>query len=364
MTRLGALLLLVLIGCVGGPLYRPDASVPSEAGVPAPDAQPSPTDSGPVVVADLGTPAPDSGPPPAPDLGSAPDAGPTDVGPITNPIDGVMGTPEVIASGYQFTEGPAWYQGSLLFSDIPADTVYRWQPGGGVSVFRSPSNNTNGMAVGPRGELYAAEHGGRRLTVLRSGSTEWETVTDRYEGQRYNSPNDIAVRSDGWVYFTDPEWGIIDNLAARELNFNGLFRYQQDTRRGDLEWQADWVGHPNTPRPNGLVFSPDEETLYMADDQNDRLIVFRVREDAQLDQRMEWSTGPTPDGMTVDSEGNVYVATESGVEVYSPSARLWGTISLPNGASNVTFGGSDGRDLFVTAGGDVYRVRMSIAGQP
>lgn len=343
--------LLLGCSCVGGTLSTSDASA-TDRGVP--------TDQG--VAPEVG-PADVSGEVPA-DAGmadvSTPDALPPDAGAPVDPLAG-RGTPEVIASGYVFVEGPLWHDGGLLFSDIPANRIYRWTESDGVRVFREPSAGSNGLARSANGQLYAAEHGGRQVSVRAPGASAWTALVARHEGARFNSPNDLIVRSDGVVYFTDPEWGILGDLSARELSFNGLFRYRPGGTTS-VEWQANWQGHPDTPRPNGVTLSPDERTLYMAEDRGAAIYVFDVAADGALTERSQWATAPTPDGLTVDLAGNLYVGTARGVEVYAPAGTRWGLIPLSGAASNVAFGG-DGRDLFVTSGTEVLRIRLTVMGR-
>lgn len=299
------------------------------------------------------------------DSGSVPDSGPVDIGvaqdagaPV-NPLDG-QGAPQEIASDYDFLEGPKWYKGNLLFTDIPANTIYQLEANGSVSVFRRPSNNANGLAVDTQDRLLAAEHGTRRVSRA-TGTDAPATLVDRYEGDRLNSPNDLTVRSDGTVYFTDPEWGIADSPELHELDFNGVFKVDPG---GDLsvQWSTPWRGHNNTPRPNGIVLSEDERTLYVAVDNESVVMVFDVAVDGSLSApRARWRTSSVPDGMAMDTAGNLYVATSAGVEVFAPVGSKWGTISVPR-ASNVTFGGADAKILYITAGSSLHSVRLSQEG--
>lgn len=344
---------LALVGCDGD--VEPDAG-PADLGIL--DAGQGLDMGIPDAGTDVGQPdfgSPDTG---EPDQGvdGGVDLGPEDAGLPVDPLEGT-GTPEVRAGGFGFTEGPVWHAGRLLFSDIPGDRIHALGSEG-ASVFREPSEHSNGLFARD-GALYACLHGSRRVVRI-TDSGELEVLADAFEGRRLNSPNDLVVAADGTVYFTDPEWGIIDDLNQRELDFNGLFRIDP---QGGLhrEWSAPWQGHGNTPRPNGVALSPDGRTLYMADDAGARVLVFDVADDGSLGERSTWSVAPTPDGLTVDVAGNLYVATAQGVEVYSPAGDRWGAVSLAS-PSNVSFGGNGRRTLFVTAGAELLSVGMRVPG--
>jgi gluconolactonase len=277
-----------------------------------------------------------------------------------NPLDGV-GPVELVRGAFMFTEGPQWREreGDLLFSDIPANVVFRLVLPGTVSDFRRPSDNSNGLAVDTMGRLYAAEHGSRALTRARMDGTRETLASGFMEGgamRRLNSPNDVIVRSDGTVYFTDPPYGI-NPATQQELSFNGVFRR---TPAGALT--AEWRG-ARTSRPNGVALSPDERTLYVADTADGRVRAWDVAADGALSrERTVATTSGNPDGMAVDRDGNLFVTTGTGVQVFSSAGRLWGTIAVPMQPANCAFGGADARTLFVTARTAVYRVRLARPG--
>lgn len=296
-------------------------------------------------------------------LDAGADAGPDDLGPADAgaPVDPLVGrgAVELVADGFVFVEGPRWFEGRLVFSDIPASTIYEVDAAGAVSVFLQPSGGSNGLAVDSMGRLLLAEHEGRRVSRLAGGTRA--TVVESYMGQSLNSPNDLCVRSDGTLYFTDPEWGIVGDLSVRELDVNGVYRVDASGAI-HLEHSVAWTGHGSTPRPNGVVLSADETRLYVGNDLDAELWVFDVASDGALSGPVDtWTTRATPDGMAMDLAGNIYVGTADGVQVFDPSGAEWGLIPIAN-ASNVAFGGDDARTLFVTAEDAVHSVRLASPG--
>lgn len=263
-------------------------------------------------------------------------------------IDGAPWT--VVADGLDFTEGPVWHPGGyLLFSDIPADRIYRWRDGE-LGVYRDPSGNANGLTLDRDGELLACEHGNRR--VSRETPHGIVTVADQYDGRRLNSPNDLVVRSNGAIYFTDPPYGIRED--ERELPFNGVFRLAD----GALSLLAD-----DFDRPNGIAFSPDERTLYVADTARHHVRAFDVAPDGTLAAGRifaEMREGGRPDGMKVDRDGRLYVCAGS-LQVFAADGRPLGVVDCPQPPANCAWG-DDGSALFITARTAVYRTRFSVRG--
>jgi gluconolactonase len=296
---------------------------------------------------------------PQPDA-SAPDASAPDASAPVNPLDGI-GAVEMVRGGFMFTEGPQWRsrEGDLLFTDIPANTIHRLMLPMAVMAFRQPSDNANGLAVDAMGRLLAAEHGSRSVTRTLANGMRETLASGFMEGgamRRLNSPNDLIVRSDGTVYFTDPPYGI-NPATQQELSFNGVFRR---TAAGALS--AEWRG-ARASRPNGIALSPDERTLYFTDTSDGRVRAMDVGPDGALSgERTLATTSGNPDGMAVDRDGNLFVTTNSGVQVFSPAGRLWGTIAVPMQPANCAFGAADGRTLFVTARNALYRVRLARPG--
>lgn len=270
-----------------------------------------------------------------------------------DPLLGV-GVVELVQGGFQFTEGPQWRdtEADLLFSDVAGNTTFRYAPGGGAAtVFRMPSANANGLALDPAGKVLAAEHGSRSITRAAT------PIAAMFEGARLNSPNDVIAATDGTIYFTDPPYGI--QPAQQELTFNGVFRIATD---GTLT--AEQRG-PLSARPNGVGLSPDGTTLYVADTADGNLYRFPIGAGGALGTRaVAAATSGSPDGLAVDSGGNVFVATGTGVEVFAPSRTRWGVIAVPQQPANCAFGDADHRTLYITARTALYRVRLAHPGLP
>jgi gluconolactonase len=280
------------------------------------------------------------------------DAAPADVVQIVNPLVDA-GDVELVDGGYQFTEGPQWRdaEGDLVFTDIPANTIFRYVPGGSAPVsLRMPSEMANGLAIAPDGALWAAEHGSR--TVTRDAVA----MASMFEGSRLNSPNDVVIATDGTAYFTDPPFGIGDQ--PDELTFMGVFRLSGTTltaeHRGGL-----------TERPNGIGLSPDGARLYVAYSNDGVVYRFGIQADGSLGPREPHATtSGGADGLALDGAGNVFVTSSSGVEVFAPDGSKWGTIAVPEQPANCAFGDTDHKTLYITARTSLYRVRLAAAGEP
>ena len=281
------------------------------------------------------------------------DTPPTDA-PMFDPLVGV-GTVELVQGGYIFTEGPQWREAEadLVFSDINGNTIYRYTGSGAPVVHKMPSNMSNGLAIDGMGKLVAAEHASRSVT--RDGMT----VASVFETKKLNSPNDAIVADDGTIYFTDPPYGIPGG-QSRELTFNGVFRIAPG---GTLT--AEHRGDADQTRPNGIGISPDGKTVYVADTMDGRVYKFPVTGDGSLGTReMLAMTAGGPDGLAVDSGGNIFVTTSGGVEVFAPSGTRWGNITTPMQPANCAFGDADHKTLYITARTALYRVRLANAGLP
>ena len=267
------------------------------------------------------------------------------------------GEPERLATGFQFTEGPVWMAGGyLLFSDIPANIMYKWTPESGAEVWREPSGNSNGLTRNSDDLLLACEHGNRRVSRTNLDGTV-ETIAGAYQGNRLNSPNDLVVKSDGVIYFTDPPYGI--SPEEKEQPHNGVYRILTD---GSLQLMAD-----DFERPNGLAFSPDESILYIDDSYYRHLKAFDVREDGTLENSriicdMDHPQPGSPDGLKVDEEGHIYVTGATGVWVFEPDGELLGVIAPPERPANCAWGDEDKKSLYLTAQTSLYRIRTTVAG--
>jgi len=271
---------------------------------------------------------------------------------------------ERLASGFQFTEGPVWNLegGYLLFSDIPANRIKKWTPKDGISDFRFPSGKSNGLTLDRRGRLIACEHANRRVSRTQEDGTVI-SIASHYQGKKLNSPNDVVVKSDGSIYFTDPPYGlnsVFGTLEPQELPFYGVYRLSPDG--GDLRLLID------DSVPNGLAFSPDESLLYVADTEMNHLRVFDVNTDGDTTNGRIFariSEDPlAPDGLKVDNEGNVYVTGRGGIWVLNPEGRRLGIIPVPELPANLCWGDNDWKTLYIAARSSVYRVRVNIPGIP
>lgn len=265
---------------------------------------------------------------------------------------------ELIAEGLQFTEGPYWRDASdLVFSDIPANKVYRWAPGEDTTVFLEPSGHSNGITADQQGRLLLAQHDGHLARV--NEDTTVERLVSTYDGQRLNSPNDLDVYSDGSIYFTDPPYGVDEE--ERELDFSGVYRYYPDSDSLELLTQA-------YDRPNGITFSPDASTLYVNDSQETAIWAYDVDENGALSNRRPFATPSdteaegTTDGMKVDTEGNLYTTGPGGVWIYAPTGELLARIDVPVPPTNLAFGGPDTATLYITARQNVYRIELNTTG--
>lgn len=287
---------------------------------------------------------------------------------------------EKVVSGFDWAEGPIWRRngGYLLFSDIPKNTIYRWDAKGGLTVFLRPAGWTvpnppgrelgsNGVKIDGQDHVVMADHGNRQIARLDEANYTKVTLAARYEGKRLNSPNDLIVARNGTIYFTDPPYGLkgLDRDPAKELDFNGVYRLDPDGRLTVLTRDLSF--------PNGIALSPDEKTLYVSvsDAQHPLWMAYPVRGDGGIEAgHVFYDAMPlvkqglkgVPDGMVVDRQGNIFAAGPGGVVVLSPEGRHLGTISIDGPVSNCAFG-EDGSTLFVTANHDLLRVRTRTKGQ-
>lgn len=273
---------------------------------------------------------------------------------------------EKLADGFEFTEGPIWhpYEKHLTFSDMPNDHMRRWTPAGGITTFRKPCNRSNGNTYDRQGRMLTCEHATSRVTRTAADG-KITVLASHYNGQELNSPNDIVVKSDGPIYFTDPTYGRMPYYGVErptQLTFQGVYRMNEDG--GNLTLLA-----ADFQQPNGLCFSPDEHRLFVNDTERMHIRVFDVRSDGRLSGGSVWAelTGEGqggPDGMKIDSAGNLYCCGPGGVHVFAPDAHCLGVIRMPEVVANFTWGEDDMQSLFLTASGSLYRARVRTAGVP
>jgi gluconolactonase len=266
-------------------------------------------------------------------------------------------------TGCRWTEGPAYFPAGryLVFSDIPNDRMLRLdETTGTVGVFRAPAGYTNGHTVDRQGRLISCEHGTRRVTrTEHDGSIT--VLADRYDGKRFNSPNDVVERADGSIWFTDPSYGIDSDYeghkAASEIGACHVYRLAPDT--GEVRIVAD-----DFLRPNGLAFSLDERRLYVVDTRKKHIRLFDVTEDATLSGGQVFATcdAGTFDGIRLDDAGRVWAAAHDGVHCFDPDGTLIGKLHLPEIVSNLTFGGPKRNDLYITASSSLYTLRLNVTG--
>lgn len=279
---------------------------------------------------------------------------------------------EVLASGFDWSEGPVWIPrdgGYLLFSDVPQNTIFKWQAGKGISTFIKPAGYTgvgsyssepgsNGLTLDSRGRLVCCEHGDRRVSVMDWGGGK-RTLADNWQGKWFNSPNDVVCRANGDVYFTDPPYGLPNREPDEDHGYGGcgVFRIADS---GEVTLVTKEM-----TRPNGIAFSPDEKTLYVAQSDSSAPIIraFDVNADGTLgksrvfyDASNEYGKRKgSPDGMTIDADGNLFATGPGGVLVISPEGKLLGRIDTGEATANCCWGG-DGTVLYLTA--DMYLCRV------
>jgi gluconolactonase len=297
---------------------------------------------------------------------------------------------ERVATGFTWVEGPVWDDGSLFFADITSNSIRRWTPGAGVSIFLQPSGykgsdaygiepGSNGMTLDARGRLTLAGHAQRDVFRFESLDPHGPVtiLADTYLGKRLNSPNDVVYRSDGSLYFTDPPYGLRtqkDSDPEKQLQINGVYRIPRalEHKSGAPPARAELqLLVSDLTRPNGIAFSPDEKYLYVNNSEPKRIWMrYRVQPDGTLsDPKLLYDATAdprpgAPDGMKVDVEGNIYSAGPGGVWIFSPDGKPLGTIVMPERVSNLAWAGPDRKTLYITASSSVYRVRLTISGEP
>lgn len=269
-----------------------------------------------------------------------------------------------LASGMKFTEGPVWLpeENKLVFSDIPNSKLMQWSEADGLSLYRD-SEQANGNILDLEGRIISCQHGARNVIRIEAdGSTT--VLADKFEGKRFNSPNDVAVRSDGTLWFTDPPWGL---TGPHEIP--GHWVYKLDPKSGKVE-----VVHKYLAMPNGIVFSPDEDRIYIADTGGHKrhpdsefhelpasIQCHKIGEDGKLGRKL-FHIDSGSDGMAVDVKGNLYATHGGKVHIYDADGNELEQIDVPEGPANVCFGGDDFRTLFITARTSLYSVQMKHPG--
>ena len=270
---------------------------------------------------------------------------------------------EVLYSGCRWAEGPAYFPAGryLVFSDIPNDRMLRWdETTGAVGVFRSPAGYANGHTVDRQGRLISCEQGNRRVTrTEHDGSVT--VLADRYQGKRFNSPNDVVERADGSVWFTDPSYGIDSDYEGNQADteIGACHVYRVEPASGEVGVVAD-----DFVRPNGLAFSLDERQLYIVDTRRKHMRRFDVAEDGTLTGGAVFAEcdAGSFDGVRLDSVGRVWVAAHDGLHCFDPDGTLIGKLRLPESVSNLTFGGRKRNHLYITATTSLYSLRVNING--
>lgn len=273
---------------------------------------------------------------------------------------------ERVAAGFGFTEGPVWHPqgGYLLFSDIPASKRFRYSPRAGVELVAEETNRANGLTLDAELRLLVCEHSTSVVARIEADGRR-EVLAFHYEGLALNSPNDLCVRSDGSIYFTDPRYGRSARHGLErppELDFKGVFRIAPD---GDLRLLVDRATYYE---PNGLCFSPDESLLYIDDTPRALIDVYDVAPDGSLGPRRPFFAGigsggdaeGVVDGIKCDERGNVWVTGPDGIWVISAAGERLGVIRVPEQTANLAWGGDDWRTLFVTASTGLYAIRTLV----
>jgi gluconolactonase len=272
---------------------------------------------------------------------------------------------ELVANGFEFIEGPIWHphEQHLIFSDIIGDGMHRWQQGEGVCLFRQPSHMANGNTYDRQGRLLTCEHSTSRVTRTdQNGQTD--VLASHYQGKELNSPNDIVVKSDGQIYFTDPNSGRGSKYGVerpQELDFQGVYRLEPDSR--ELTLLVD-----DFEKPNGLCFSLDEKILFINDTARQHIRAFDVTTEGTLKNGRLWAEligdeVGVADGMKVDTAGRLFCCGPGGIHVFDQKAHFLGRIMIPHQAANFAWGDADLLGLFITASQTLYRIRVRVAGR-
>jgi len=289
---------------------------------------------------------------------------------------------ETLAEGFTWSEGPVWVREAryLLWSDVPKNRIHLWSPRRrGATVFLEPSGaaaaagfrepGSNGLKPGPRGSILMADQGNRAIALLDLRTKAKRPLVERFQGKRFNSPNDLAVGPDGGIWFTDPPYGLegLDASPLKEQDANGVYRLAPDGSVSRVEAELSF--------PNGIAFSPDGRTLFVSNSDPKRAVVlaYDLAPDGKLSRRRTFADMTQlaakgrpglPDGMSVDERGNLWAAGPGGVHVFSPEGRELGLVATGSAISNCAFGGPDGRTLFMTSSQVLAALRTNVRGAP
>ena len=275
---------------------------------------------------------------------------------------------ERVSHGHIFTEGPVWNarEGALYWTDIIGNTIWKWAPGVGKSVVLRPSGKANGMTFDKQGRLIVAGWTNRTVWRMELDGSIVPLAT-HYDGKKIGTPNDIVVKSDGAIYFTDPPGGVgIVEMEGEDLqqylDYSGVYRLEPDTGKLTLLTK-------DVPGCNGLTFSPDEKVLYINDTGGRFIQAYDVQADGTLTNSRRFADivgeeAGNPDGMKVDVEGNVYCTGPAGIHVFDPAGKYLGRLKVPEHCANMAWGDADWKTMYITARTSVYRMRLSIPGIP
>ena len=321
-------------------------------------------------------------------------SGPLQVDRLDPSIDRIIpahATIDRVATGFKWVEGPVWVRDSLFFAEIPSNSIRKWTPGQGVSIYlqpsgykgtapyRGPEPGSNGMTLDIRDRLTVAGHAQRDVYRFEAldPKAQITILADSYQGKRLNSPNDVVYKSDGSLYFTDPPYGFrtqSDTDPEKQLKVNGVYRipHALEQKPGAPPARRELqLLITDLTRPNGIAFSPDEKYLYVNNSEPKKIWMrYRVKPDGTLtDPKLLYDATAdkrpgSPDGMKVDEQGNIYSAGPGGVWIFSPEGKPLGTILIGEKVANVAWAGPDRKTLYIAASSSIYRVHLNIAGEP
>ena len=274
---------------------------------------------------------------------------------------GPIGQVELVADGFQFLEGPAKTpDGSLYFTDIPANAIHKLSRSGKIELWQNASNHANGLMYGGDGRLLACEMDGQ-LVAYNLADGKRSVLVETYKGTRFNACNDLVIDRQGGIYFTDPRYRAPDPWPQKQEAF-----YYLPNKKGSKAIRLD----SGFPAPNGIILSPDEKTLYVIPSMQSKMLAYQIKSPGALGERRVFCELKQPegedntggDGLAIDVSGNLYITAAAGVQVFSPAGKYLTTITVPQKPANCSFGGADNKTLYITARTGLYRCQMPIAG--